>query len=301
MMEPPLPNFFLVGASKAGTTSLYAYLAQHPDVFMCPVKEPNYFAFAGQEMAFRGPEDDRRINRNTVTDLAAYRALFEGVRGERAIGEASHWYLYHPEAAGRIQALVPGARIVALLRDPVERAYSSFYHMRRSGREPLADFRAAVAAEADRIAAGWAWGRYVQRGRYHEQLVRYYERFPAAQVLVLFYEDLRADPVALTQRVYAFLGVDPAFRPDTRIHYNPSGVPRRRWLERALSPGLGRYPALRRLIPKALYRAKLRLQARNLTRPPLSAADRQALLSLFADDVEKLEALLGVDLTHWRT
>ncbi len=294
------PNFFLIGASKAGTTSLYAYLGQHPDVFMSPVKEPNYFAFAGQVMAFRGPEDAERINRNTITSLDAYRALFDGVAGEKAVGEASHWYLYHPDAAERIRAMVPHAKLIALLRDPVERAYSAYFHMRRSGRETLPDLRAAVAAEPERIAAGWAWGRYVQRGRYFEQLKRYYDRFPAGQIFVALYEDFRADPVGVTRQVYRFLGVDDDFEPDTRIRYNPSGVPRRRWLEKLLSPGIGRVPSLRRLVPDALYRAKLSLQARNLERPPLSEAERRQLRALFADDVEKLEALIGRDLSHWR-
>ncbi len=121
-----MPNFLIVGAMKCGTTALYYYLEQHPQIFMSPVKEPNFFCFEGREGLDSG---------NSITDIAAYRGLFRGVSSERAIGEASHCYLYEPRAVERIKHYTPDARLIAILRSPIERAYSHFLHAVRNGTE----------------------------------------------------------------------------------------------------------------------------------------------------------------------
>src|SRR5215218_4707583 len=121
-----MPNFLIIGAGKSGTTSLYHYLGQHPEVFMSPMKEPKFFCFEGERPNFRGPGDDEEINRKCVTTIDAYRALFDGVACEKAVGEASSMYLYYPKAPERIDHHVAGVRLIAVLRNPVDRAYSSY-------------------------------------------------------------------------------------------------------------------------------------------------------------------------------
>src|SRR3954452_17434204 len=120
-----MPNFLIVGAAKSGTTSLYYYLKQHPQVFVSPVKEPKFFAYEGEKVVYRGPGDAEN-NRRLVNNLADYRALFGGANGAKAIGEASPVYLYSPKACERIRHYLPDAKLFVILRDPAERAYPSF-------------------------------------------------------------------------------------------------------------------------------------------------------------------------------
>ena len=183
-----MPNFFIVGAQKAGTTSLYHYLNQHPQVYMSPRKEPHFFE--GMHSEFRRP--GRRST--PVSDLAAYQALFEGASDERAIGEASASYLYSTRAPDLIKSSVPNARIIAVLRNPADRAYSNFLHCVQVGREPLGSFAEALQAEQSRMRDKWGplW-YYKHKGFYYAQVKRYLDTFGQGQVGVWLYEDLRYD------------------------------------------------------------------------------------------------------------
>jgi hypothetical protein len=216
-----IPNFIIVGAAKAGTTAIYHYLLQHPQVYLTPLKETNYFALAGQQLAFRGPGDEDYVNRLSITDEASYRSQFDGVRDEIAIGEASPLYLYHPQAAARIHDALPDAKIIAILRNPIDRAYSAFLHLVRDNREVHRDFEQALAQEPARIADNWEhiW-HYLSMGRYYEQVKRYYDTFPHEQVRVYLYRDLRTDCTTLLRDTLNYLQVDPDFRFDTATRYN---------------------------------------------------------------------------------
>jgi hypothetical protein len=174
-----LPSFIIVGAAKAGTTAIYHYLRQHPQVYLTPLKETNYLALAGQKLEFCGPGDDDYVNRLSVTDEDAYRAQFADVRDEIAVGEASPLYLYAPHAAERIRNVVPDAKIIIILRNPIDRAYSAFLHLVRDNRECHRDFALALSKERERIEAGWEhiW-HYIAMGRYLEQVQRYFDAFP---------------------------------------------------------------------------------------------------------------------------
>src|SRR5581483_6498173 len=152
----PLPSFLIIGAAKSGTSSVFAWLGQHPEIYTSPIKGPCFFAFdEGARVRVAGPGDQAVFDRHVVTDPVAYRRLFDGVTpAHRAAGEASVLYLYAPAAAARIARTIPDVRLIAILRNPVERAFSSFQHLRRDGREPLADFAEALRAEDARVAAG---------------------------------------------------------------------------------------------------------------------------------------------------
>jgi hypothetical protein len=297
-----LPNFVIIGAAKAGTSSVFAYLGQHPGVFASPAKEPNYFALADQRVAFAGPGDSI-INQASITDLREYQALFRGARSAAAIGEASTLYLYAPTAAEALRKHVPGVRVIAILRDPAERAYSSYLHMRRDGREPLTSFDEALDEEETRIRANWEhlW-HYTRLGFYHAQLRRYYDLFPREQIAVWLYDDLSENPQRVLREVFTFLAVDPTFEPDMSVRHKVAGTPRSRLLHAALTrPNLAKSLAKAVLPPAVrgqLYGLAMR---RNIMehREALRPETRERLRGLYRDDVERLAALLRRDLSGW--
>jgi hypothetical protein len=289
-----LPNFVVIGAAKAGTTALYWYLAERPAVFMSPVKETNFFAYgvnAAGQLLYGNPE----IHRFPVISLSQYEDLFEEVGDAVAVGEASPIYLECPQAAGRIRAHLPNARLICGLRHPVERAYSDYQmYLRLRGRhlEPARDIS---------LAAPWAQpdSHWMQIGRYHQQLERYYEAFPREQIHIFLFDDLRRDTLGTVQAMYRFLGVDPTFVPDLDTPHNIGGMPANRQLER-----LFRSQALRSvgapLVPQRAINWVRRLRARNMRQPPSLPAELRKQLTLpFRDDILATSRLIGRSLEHW--
>ena len=150
-----LPNFLIIGAPKCGTTSLYAYLKQHPQVFMTIPKEPTFFGNEGTDGLFNGPHDeDRAYHSRVITNFADYKALYDRVTNEKAIGEASIYYLYLPKAPEQIQKYVPKAAMFAVLRNPADRAYSAYTHVVRQARERRS-FADSLREEPERIRKKW--------------------------------------------------------------------------------------------------------------------------------------------------
>ncbi|NBB75270.1 MAG: sulfotransferase [Bacteroidetes bacterium] len=298
-----LPNFLIIGAAKSGTTSLYHYLRQHPDVFMPAVKEPRFFAYAEDPPPMKGPGDARTNEAaGAVYTLDAYRQLFAAASTETAVGEASPNYLYSATAPRLIREHIPDAQLIAILRNPVERAYSHFLHLVRSGREPLRNFEAALDAEPERIAAGWEWSWHYRRmGCYGEQLMRYLEHVDREQLTVHLFEDFKADPVALAQDIFHGLGVDEAFVPDTSMRYEKSGVPKNDRFQRfLLNPDHWIRRLSRYLVPEAVReRLLIRMKNVNLEKPPLEPDVRERLTAAYRDDVLRLQDLIDRDLSAW--
>jgi Sulfotransferase family len=302
-----MPNFLLIGAQKSGTTSLYAYLKQHPQIFMSPLKEPRFFAFEGEKPNFRGPGDEK-LYESIVGDIEAYRTLFEGVSKEKAIGEASVVYLYISSAPERIRHYIPGVKVIAILRNPVERAYSAFLHLTRDRKEPLRDFARALQAEEERISNNWGpiW-HYRQVGFYYVQLKRYFDTFEREQIRVYLYEDLNDDPMQVMKDIYGFLGVEDAFVPEVSRRYNVSGIPTNEGWHALYSFLLGQNLAksiIRPLLPRGLRQRVSTtllstLQDRTLVKPPLPTEVQQQLTELYREDILKLQELIGRDLSQW--
>ena len=299
-----LPNFLMVGAAKSGTSALYAYLRQHPDIFLSDVRECEFFALEGRPLQFTGPGDAVAFRRY-ITELDRYRTLFRGVRGQRAIGECSDLYLYSREAAQRIRRLIPGARLLVLLRNPVDRAFSHFLQFVRDGREPLGSFEAALAAEPERVSAGWHPHWFLKaRGLYAAQLRVYYDLFPKEQIAVHLYDDFQRDSAGVARRLFAFLGVDESFSPDTSLRYNISGVPRSRLLHAILARPLAVKDVIKPLLPAALrHRLRVQLMNRNLKpeKSRMTPATRAALTEDFREDILRLQDLIQRDLSSWLT
>ncbi|MBA2441529.1 MAG: sulfotransferase [Rubrobacter sp.] len=299
-----MPNFLILGAMKAGTTALYYYLEQHPQVYMSPVKEPNFFAFEGEEMPSRLPGDPKGVSRASISDLETYRSLFSKATDERALGEASHSYLYVPKAVERIRYHVPDAKMIAILRNPVERAYSHFLHSVRTGAERVTDFAEALREEESGARSGPDFKDYVGRGFYRAQLERYYGAFDGSQIQAYLYEDLNTSPLEMLRDIFQFLKVDKTFVPDISLRRNVSGVPRNKVLDRFLR---GQHPAknaLKLYLPGGLRWRLSRgadiLKTRNLAKPPQLRADvRQHLVEVYREDVSMLQNLIGRDLSGW--
>ncbi|MFA5581482.1 MAG: sulfotransferase [Paracoccaceae bacterium] len=301
-----LPNFIVIGAAKSGTTSLMSYLGQHPDVFVSASKEPNYFALAGFKGPPRGPAPaailQAMLYNWSRTELPEYEALFAAATDQRAIGEGSVRYLYFPEAPGRIRAMIPDVRLIAILRDPVSRLYSHYNMNRQIQLEPLG-LRAALAAEETRIADGWGWDwHYAAVSRYGEQLRRYYDLFPREQIAVFLYDDFVADPLGVHAQICRHIGVKPDMQPDMTKRGMVTTLPRNLWLDRRLNwPSGLRTMLLRppsRRIAHPVIRRLNRLNSRPV--PPLDPVLRRELAVRFRGDIAELSDMLGRDIPWYR-
>lgn len=293
-----LPNFIIIGAAKAGTSSLYYYLKQHPDVYMSEVKETNYFALKDQKLNFQNP--DKVINTSSITTEEAYRKLFEDVKDEVAVGEASPLYLYSPKAAEQIKLFNPSIKLIVILRNPVYRAYSCYNHLVRDGYETLS-FSEALKEENNRIRNNWAhlW-HYKHGGYYYRQLKPYFDRFNPEQIRIYFYEDFNNNSITLTQDIYRFIGVDASFIPDlTRM--NVSGVPKLKILHSLFSKANVLRSTLKPFFPRT-FREKIGQSIREWNRRPNSLIlpnDKNILVQEYREDIHKLEKFLQKDLSSW--
>jgi hypothetical protein len=298
------PDFIVVGAAKSGTTSFFQYMGQHPEIYLSPEKEPHFFALGGAMPTFSGPGDDW-FTRHSVADRSAYQSLFEKAPSAALCGEASPLYLYHPRAPGAIRRMCPSVRLIALLRDPAERAFSQYLHMVRHNREPLPTFTHALAAAPERSRAGWEWyWQYLDFGFYAHQLQRYLRRFDRRQIRIYLYDDFCSKPASVLKDAFYFLGVDPTFDPQRIRRHSVTGRPYSDWLNRILYQSEHTIRQLLhpvgKLLPLEAKRRLMRwLKHRNLQRPSLAPAVRQHLIDRYRSDILALQALLDRDLSSW--
>jgi hypothetical protein len=297
-----LPNFLIIGAAKSGTTSLYYYLKQHPQIYMSPVKEPSFFAFEGTKPEFYGPWK-RWASHNAVTDIDSYRALFRGVADEMAIGEASPIYLVHPRAPERIKHYIPDAKLIGILRNPVDRAYSA-HLMRVLYTGESLDFLQVVRQRRGIRGPQWPKQPIIDVGFYYAHLKRYFDMFDRAQIRVYLHEALRTVPLSVLQDIARFLGVDDSFVPDLSVQHMAGGVPRSP-LWGAVLIVLDRAKRMLRLfIPASLQQRGVNyfnhLRRRGLAKAPrLEPAVRRELLQVYKEDILKLQDLIQCDLSAW--
>jgi hypothetical protein len=298
-----MPNFILIGAAKSGTSSLYYYLKQHPQIYMPASrdqKEPDFFTLEGESQECIGPYGPFFL-KNAITNLEDYLALFESVADEIAIGEASTSYIYSEKAAHRIHHYIPEAKIIAILRDPAERAFSHFLFSMSNGREPITDFAKTLAAEEQRVASGWSFQwHHKRRGFYYAQLQPYYELFGADKIRIYLYEDLIRNPIQLTQSIFDFLGVDSTFIPSVAKRHNPTSFSKNQTLNTLLNRPNVFKDTLKHLLPSELRGAITGpLKKRNLGKPKLSPKIRKQLVEEYREDILQLQDLIDRDLTLW--
>ncbi|MBI5154701.1 sulfotransferase [Candidatus Poribacteria bacterium] len=287
-----IPNFFIIGAPKCGTTSLYMYLRNHPQVHMSPVKEPNFFS-----IGLDGTESRGAVPRTLVRTWEEYHALFAEAGARQAIGEASPSYFSNPRTPQRLLEAAPGARLVVMLRDPAERAFSNYLHWRRLGFEKDTHFLRAAGLEAWR--AGHRSPRseqYLGIGFYTQCLQPFLDRFPRERVGIFFHDDLRRDPAALTREVARFLGVDDTWKPNVELLFNVSEEPRAPALEALHRHSGGLRDMLRPVLPLGIRRA---IRSAIYRRPRLAPADRDVLIEFYREEIRRVEELTGRDLSAW--
>ena len=303
-----LPDFFIAGHPKSGTTALYQMLRRHPQVFMCEEKEPWYFS---PELRFRPPP---RKPFALPESLAHYLSLFAGARPEQIAGEGSTTYLWSQHAAGLISELQPDARVVAIMREPASFLHSLHLQFVEAYIETETDFATAIALEGERregrhIARHSYWPQllqYAEHVRYVEQLRRYEAVLPREQVLVLIYDDFRNDNEATVRRVLRFLGVDETAAIEG-VEANASVTPRSRRLHHLVhAVSVGRGPvsratkaALQKLTPRRLRRDALALLRRRViyAEPPApDEAFQRELRRRFRPEVAALSEYLERDL-----
>ena len=293
------PNFLIVGAAKSATSSLDRYIGQHPDVYIPPKKEAHYFSTPDFPPRFEGPGDDG-MNTETIRDRDKYLALFAGSEGYKAVGESSVFYLYYPRTAERIHADFPQTKIIMMLRNPVDRAFSAYMHLIRDGREQLS-FEDSLAAEEQRLRSGFEpmWF-YRELGLYAGQVERYLQVFGPKQVKVVLYDDFAMNPLGTVNEVFEFLGVNTTVSIDTSLHHNESGVPKSRWMYDFISKPNGVKELIKPLIP-AMIRERIGMKAKSMTlrREEMNPSTRDQLQQFFVGDVRRLEKLIERDLSRW--
>ena len=298
-----LPNFLFIGTGKAGSTSLYYYLKQHPEIYMSPIKETNFFAYEGGRPNFCGPGDlESMAHKMTITNIDDYKKNFRGVTTEKSIGEVSPSYLYLPEAPKRIKAYIPNAKMIVILRNPIDRAYSAFAGYIKSGREPLSSFYEAIAEEKHRIHKNWSpsW-HYIQNGFYYEQLQRYFSIFPKEQLKIYLFEDWRTDAKNLMKDIFSFIEVSEEFKVDISGKYNISGKPKYRSLYNFMREANTVKSLLRPLVPPVLRKNIVhQIQSFNLDKLPEIPQDiRHQLIEVYRHDILNLQELIQRDLSNW--
>ena len=301
-----LPDFLVAGVPKAGTTALHAALSRHPGLYMSPVKEPKFFLADGPPPDRGGP-GDALTYREHIWQRDQYERLFDDAALGTKTGESTPLYLHDPDAMRRIRKLIPDAKIIAVIRDPVERAHSNWTHLWSAGLEPESDFLRACAEEDRRIAQGWAsFWRYTSLGMYGRQLQHAFGLFGRDQVLVLRYRALVDEPAGTLDRICRFLGVADGVLteiPRENVTAHPERTPAHRAASLAMRAGgsLGqRLPgAAATAVTTATHHLERFLQRGSRERQPLSWEQRQALLPMFTDDIRLLEELLGEDFGDW--
>ncbi|MBC8388145.1 MAG: sulfotransferase [Actinobacteria bacterium] len=297
------PNFLIIGAQKAGTTSLYYYLKQHPEIFMLDEKEPRFFALMGSDLDYRGPDDPSA--KCEYISFSSYKKLFKKVKGEKAVGECSTLYLYSLEAPGNIKKNIPDVKIIAVLRNPIERAYSNYVYAYQNGHETIDLFSKALREEEIRIEEKWGplW-HYKSKGFYTEQLKRYYELFSPNQILIFLYDDLKEQPVSVCQKIFRFLNVDDTFVPDISYRYNVTGIPKIKWLHRFIrDPSRLKFfylpipSKIRNYIKKGIN--QLNISNKQKLKLEFTSEDRKYLKAIYNDEIKSLEKLFNKDLSNW--
>jgi hypothetical protein len=295
-----LPNFLVVGAGRSGTTSLHDYLVQHPQVYLPAVKAPSYFYC--HRPAEGGNVRAAPVSRDYfVCDTAAYEALFDDVRDETAVGEVSPAYLASMWAVEQIADQLPEARIVMILRNPVERFHARYVARVRDGLESAPSVDALIEQEKRaRRKPDDAVGTYLDAGFCSHFVAAYLERFPGEQLHIGFFDDLQADAAQFMRRLHEFLQVDPDFTPDLARRLNASGGYIRNPVLRGLWAGSAdTRAALRPLLPRKLRDQAFRWATADLVAQPLDASARRELLRIYTPEIESLQTLTGRDLNHW--
>lgn len=292
-----LPNLLIIGAAKSGTTALHEYLAQHPDIFMSTPKEPRFFYVWENPQQMEIHEREGRSEHNYYHTIERYSKLFEKGKECAIRGESSTAYLANPDCAARIKKLVPHAKLIAVLRNPVERAFSN-YLMYKKWQIEKKEFAAVINEEIQTGRTSYQQPmRYLFLGKYVESLKTYYGLFPAEHIRVYLYDDFETEPVNMLKDIFQFLGVDDSFVPDMKRRHNVSLINRY-----ANAPRTNKVLST---VEKGFAKLKMPLLEKSVKsirfyKPKFDIDDRKKLTNYYSEEISALEKILNKDLSNWR-
>ncbi|GFE67615.1 sulfotransferase [Chroococcus sp. FPU101] len=292
-----LPNFLIIGVQKAGTSSIYGYLRQHPQVYMSPIKETNFWTNISKDSQLNETSSQHK----RITTFEQYTQLFEGVQDEIAIGEASPNYLFHYQSSLElIHQHLPNAKLIAIIRDPSERAYSDYLmHIR--------DAKYGGKTLVEQLKTSSQTSYTLLKGLYYQPLKHFIDKFGSEQVKVYLYEDLCQAPIQFMQGMYEFLGVDPTFYPDMSYKAQQGKLPKNQAVNNLLRTDnpirTAAANTLKMFLPleirQNIRNQLLEVNSIDKKQVPLSAEDRKLLVNYYRDDILKLQDLINRDLSAW--
>ncbi|MCO5232377.1 MAG: sulfotransferase [Chitinophagales bacterium] len=311
------PNFFLIGTVKGGTTSLHRYLDQHPEIYLSPIKEVNYFSKEeiDEKLFARDYRHDIAIDLQKyfkegmpypvhiahISKEEDYLHLFSKVNGQKAIGEMSLSYMLYENTAQKIYDTYPNAKIMAMLRNPAERAFSQYVMNLKQGKILEQDFLNEIIHDDKAKNKGWgANHQYLMIGKYFEQLRRYFEIFPKEQIKIFLFDDYKANPSQIVREMFEFLGVNPDLQINTEKIANQGGVPKLKkinyWLNQygLISWAKNHLPlSWRAPFKRWMYKS----EKGNI--PKMTEEERAFLTQYYRSDILLLEKLIQRDLKNW--
>lgn len=284
MSHDMLPEFAVLGTFKAGTTSLYYYLRQHPQIYLPVIKEPNFFAFDPNNKF----QQQRAKQGRLISSIDEYKSLFKAATPSQVKGDVSTAYFQSTLAPERIKNTQPRLRMIVCLRNPVARAYSHYQMALRHGRESR-PIETAFDSEAF----------WLRCSLYAESLQRYFDRFDRHQIKIILFDDLVADSNSLVRELLDFIGVNPEFPIDTNFRANVGGLPHRPWVQ-SIYDTLKKTPGLNMLISESMRQRARKLRDDNLRAPaPLPLDLWRKWLQFYERDIEQTQRLIGRDLSGW--
>ena len=303
-----LPDFFIPGAGKSGTTSLAFYLNKHPEIYIPKIKEPQFFAFWKYDFKNNKPKPFKYVK-----ELDEYISLFEDSHGNKILGEASTWYSI-PYTVKRAIANIKeiygkqaaNLKFIFIIRNPVERIFSAYLMYCEMGLENL-PFEEAISEQIceRRIKEGYRLElNYINNMLISDVIKIYFKEFDRENIRIFLYEDLKERPLWLLKNIFRFLDVDETFiPPNLGISYNPSGMPKStfyKWTYKLLVSYNPLKPVIKKIIPEQTYhKVGYKIKRKLYTKPELSSDIRKRLLEIFRDDILKLQDLIQRDLSHW--
>jgi hypothetical protein len=289
-----IPNFFIIGSAKSGTTAINDYLDQHPNICMARKKESHYFAFKDMNVSYAGNGDMGASD--IVSDEDEYMNLFNNSRKEDFLGESSVFYIFYSYAAKRIYEVSPNAKIVAILRNPVDRAYSNYWYLKGIGREKCASFERALNKESERKEGNWEpiWF-YKKLGLYCKQLKPYYDIFAKDQIKVIIYDDFKENPNKILRELHTFVGA-PQHDVTSSVHPKKSGRVTNSFIAYLLNNAYIKN-ILKTIVPTVIWSV---MQKKFITKPRMLGTTRNNLINYFTNDIEELEVLIERDLSAWK-
>jgi len=292
------PNLYIIGAAKSGTTSLQRYLSKHREVFFCKPKEPRFFSSKFTHFPHHGLGDDI-ADHFTVQEMGKYIDLFKDVTSEKIIGEASVDYLYYYRAAEEIKKFSPDAKIIILLRNPVDRAFSAYVHLKSAGRESLS-FEEGLKQEKNRMDDNFEFiWFYKDVGKYYQQVKTYLEVFGEENTFIILFDEMKKDIKNIMKKIMLFLNIKPDINLVEPIKYNLSGIPKNKTVDRIFK-NRQLQNLVKEIFPSQMIRKMgYKILEKNLKKPILAEKARLELTDYFAKDIIKLQDLIGRDLSRW--